>query len=125
MGKIFKNMIPYWKMILFVIVFLIVQAMCDLALPTYTSNIIDVGIQNKGIEHILPDKITEDEYKKVVLFMDSKEKSEWEKCYKKTKDNVYKRIENDDNKLSELDDKLSTAIFMSYSMSSIDEKTFK
>ena len=46
MSKIFKNMIPYWKSIVIIIALLFVQAWCDLALPSYTSDIIDVGIQN-------------------------------------------------------------------------------
>ena len=49
MKKIFKNMIPYWKTILVIVAVLVLQAYCDLALPTYTADIIDVGIQNKGI----------------------------------------------------------------------------
>ena len=51
MSKIFKNMIPYWKSIVIIIALLFVQAWCDLALPSYTSDIIDVGIQNNGVEH--------------------------------------------------------------------------
>ena len=44
MGKIFKNMLPYWKWILVIVAFLAMQAFCDLSLPQYTSDIIDVGI---------------------------------------------------------------------------------
>ena len=55
MSKIFKNLIPYWRWIILIFVFLIAQAYCDLALPAYTSDIIDVGIQDHGIEHILPE----------------------------------------------------------------------
>ena len=49
MGKIFKNLKPYWKTTILIIAFLVVQAWCDLALPQYTSDIIDVGIQKSGI----------------------------------------------------------------------------
>ena len=59
MTKIFKNMAPYWYMIVAIVLLLIVQAFGDLSLPQYTSDIIDVGIQNKGVEHILPVKMTE------------------------------------------------------------------
>ena len=61
MGKIFKNMIPYWKSIILIVLLLIVQAFCDLSLPTYTADLIDVGIQNKGVEYTIPEKITEEE----------------------------------------------------------------
>ena len=57
MSKIFKNMIPYWKSIVIIIALLFVQAWCDLSLPSYTSDIIDVGIQNYGVEHVVPDAL--------------------------------------------------------------------
>ena len=62
MGKIFKNMRSYWKWILVIVAFLILQAFCDLSLPQYTSNLIDVGIMSSGVEHILPERMTEEDY---------------------------------------------------------------
>ena len=62
MKNIFKNMVPYWKTVVLIFALLVVQAFCDLSLPQYTSDIIDTGIQNQGIEHILPEKIKKDEY---------------------------------------------------------------
>ena len=53
MGKLFKNLKPYWKSVLVIFVLLVVQAFCDLSLPQYTSDIIDTGIQNSGVAHIL------------------------------------------------------------------------
>lgn len=47
-------MIPYWKIVIAIIGLLVVQAWCDLSLPSYTSDIIDVGIQNHGVEHVMP-----------------------------------------------------------------------
>ena len=44
--------ISYWKSILVILVLLFVQAWCDLSLPSYTSDIIDVGIQNLSLIHI-------------------------------------------------------------------------
>ena len=61
-------------MIVAIVLLLIVQAFGDLSLPQYTSDIIDVGIQNKGVEHILPVKMMEDEYEISQLYMTSKEK---------------------------------------------------
>ena len=66
-GKDFKNMIPYWKPLILVLLLLFVQAWCDLSLPAYTSDIIDVGIQNQGIKHILPEALTPEEYEKAEL----------------------------------------------------------
>ena len=91
MGKIFKNMIPYWKSIILIVLLLIVQAFCDLSLPTYTADIIDVGIQNKGVEYTIPEKITEEEYAYAELFMTEEEQSSLEACYEQTEDGIYER----------------------------------
>ena len=69
MKSIFKNMLPYWKTIVIVIALLFVQAWCDLSLPAYTSDIIDVGIQNNGVEHVVPESLTEDEFKMAQFIM--------------------------------------------------------
>lgn len=52
--QIIKNLKPYWKSVLIIVLLLIVQAYCDLALPDYTSKLIDTGIQNYGIDHCSP-----------------------------------------------------------------------
>ena len=64
-----KSIIP----ILLIFGLLVVQAMCDLALPDYTSRIVDVGIQQGGIENATPKAITESELNKILLFMTDSE----------------------------------------------------
>ena len=86
MKRIFQNMLPYWRSILVIVLFLAVQAFCDLSLPQYTSDIIDVGIQNSGIEHILPQEMTEEDYGLIQLFMTMEEKDDFTVCYEKKKD---------------------------------------
>lgn len=124
MGKVFKNMAPYWKTLIIVFAVLVIQAFGDLALPTYTANIIDVGIQSSGIEHVVPEGITEKEYKYAELFMTDKEKSAWEDSYKKD-GNIYKLNVTDKDKLDELDDQLSLPLILDYNMSAVNETQFK
>lgn len=81
MKNIFKNMVPYWKTVVLIFALLVVQAFCDLSLPQYTSDIIDTGIQNQGIAHILPEKIKKDEYGLAQLFMTEEEQRLWEDSY--------------------------------------------
>lgn len=50
MLKLAKYIKKYTGVILLIIVLLVIQANCDLSLPTYTSNIVNVGIQQSGIE---------------------------------------------------------------------------
>ena len=54
MGKIFKQLARHWAACLAVVALLFVQAYCDLSLPDYTSKIVDVGIQQGGIESPVP-----------------------------------------------------------------------
>ncbi|MBQ8199425.1 MAG: ABC transporter ATP-binding protein [Lachnospiraceae bacterium] len=62
MIKIFKNLWTEKKTVLAIVLLLIVQAYCDLMLPNYTSDIVDVGIMQKGIEHVSPDAMSEENY---------------------------------------------------------------
>ena len=124
MTKIFKNMAPYWYMIVAIVLLLIMQAFGDLSLPQYTSDIIDVGIQNKGVEHILPVKMTEDEYEISQLYMTSKEKKVWKDTYEKKGEYYICKVE-DEEKLEQLDDTFLTAIFLNHNMSNVKESQFK
>lgn len=124
MGKIFKNFLPYWKSVIAVIVLLIVQASCDLALPQYTSNIIDTGIQNSGIEHILPEKMTAKEYEYAQLFMTDKETKLFKKSFEKD-GKFYALSEYGRENAEKLDEKLIIPIMMDYSMSMLSVDTFK
>lgn len=123
MGKIFKNFIPYWKQVIVIILLLIVQASCDLALPQYTSDIIDTGIQNSGIEHILSEKMTAEEYKYASLFMTEDEEKTFSESYKKD-GKLYLRTENDAKSLNELDEELLVPVMMDYSMSQLPLSSF-
>ena len=57
MTKIFKQLVRHWAACLAVVALLIVQAYCDLSLPDYTSKIVDIGIQQGGIESPVPETI--------------------------------------------------------------------
>lgn len=124
MSKIFKNLLPFWKMVIIIILLLLVQAWCDLSLPQYTSDIIDTGIQNKGIEHIVPQKITKEEFQLVQIFMTDKEIKDWKSSYKQEKD-VYTLTVKKQADLDSLDEELSNALLFNYQLSSVDEATFR
>ena len=124
MSKIFKNMIPYWKSILVILVLLFVQAWCDLSLPSYTSDIIDVGIQNSGVEHVTPKRITEEEFQTAKFIMTDDEADLWESLYTK-KDGYYERNKASEKELDETDDTLTVALLMNYQMGAMEEDTFK
>ena len=81
MSRIFKNLIPYWKSCVIIVVLLLMQAFCDLSLPGYTSDIIDTGIQNGGISHTCPEAITSEDYANAMLLMTDSEKDIWNQIY--------------------------------------------
>lgn len=60
MGKIFRLLGRHWKACLAIFALLLLQAWCDLSLPGYTSDIVDVGIQMGGIESTLPQTVRQD-----------------------------------------------------------------
>lgn len=124
MGKIFKNMIPYWKSIILIVLVLIVQAFCDLALPSYTADIIDVGIQNSGVEHIFPEGITGEEYEYAKLFMTEEEQDEWEISYEKDGE-IYRLKVRDKNELERLDEDYAIPLILDFQMSAVEENQFK
>lgn len=124
MGKLFKNVLPYYKSVIAIILLLIIQAVCDLSLPQYTSNIIDIGIRNSGIEHILPEKITDIEYQYATMFMTNDEKTLFVDAYDK-KGEMYELKDLSEDELNDLDDKLLIPIILTYRMSSMEENAFK
>lgn len=69
MRKLFKYMGMYWKTVLIVFLVLIVQAYCDLSLPAYTSDIVNVGIQQGGIHESVPKAVSEEEMGRILLFI--------------------------------------------------------
>ncbi|REC32900.1 ABC transporter [Enterococcus pseudoavium] len=80
--KIFKYLAKYWYAIIAVLLLLIVQASSDLSLPSLTSDIVDVGIQQGGLEQSTPDKIRKSTLQGLELFMTEEEKQTIEDNYK-------------------------------------------
>lgn len=74
-ATIIKYLKRFTGIILLIIVLLIIQALTDLALPQYTSDIVDIGIQQSGIKEIAPKVIRESQLNKLILFMDDEDKN--------------------------------------------------
>lgn len=81
MVKMFHYMKERWHYIVLIIVLLFVQAFCDLSLPDYTSKIVNVGIQQKGIEDCVPETIQEVSMNELFLFMDEDDRAQVERTY--------------------------------------------
>ncbi|MBJ8026938.1 ABC transporter ATP-binding protein [Bacillus cereus group sp. N21] len=81
MLKIIKHLKPFVTSIIAVICLLSIQAVCDLSLPDYMSNIVNVGIQQKGVENAVPGVIRKSELDKLTLFMNENEKKKVDDNY--------------------------------------------
>ncbi len=115
MKKLFKYMGTYWKAMILILAVLIVQAYCDLSLPAYTSDIVNVGIQQGGIDESIPKALTQEDMDKLLLFVDSSSAESILDAYQlKDKDSGYNytgsvyilkdSISQDEGRIQELSD---------------------
>ena len=93
MIKLMKYLKKSAGYIVLIIALLFLQAYCDLSLPDYTSKIINVGIQQKGIEDSVPDKLRDSTLQNLQIFMDEDQKKEVSQNYTQ-KDDTW--VLNDD-----------------------------
>ena len=89
--------------ILAIMLLLVVQAWCDLSLPQYTSDIVDIGIQQGGIEHAAPDQIRDETMENLKLFMEEDDWNRVEAAYTLGEDGIWYLNSVDENTLEELD----------------------
>ncbi|MBM7685734.1 ABC transporter ATP-binding protein [Defluviitalea raffinosedens] len=82
MSKLIKEFKPFIASILITIAFLFLQAATELALPDYMSDIVNVGIQQNGIENLVPEVMKEDTMDKIMIFSDEDEKTLISQTYK-------------------------------------------
>ena len=81
MTKIFKQLARHWAVCLVVFALLFVQAYCDLALPDYTSKIVDTGIQQGGIESPLPQTVRKSTLDALSLLMNEEDAQKLQNAY--------------------------------------------
>ena len=113
MKNLFRMVIPYKMAVLLVLLLMAGQAFCEMNLPQYTQNIIDTGIQNHGIEHVLPEAVTESELKDAEKYMTGGQKSEWESFYTAS-DGVMKRVDLDEDTLDQYDEEFTMPLARRY-----------
>ena len=119
MGKLFKYLKTYWKMAFVILLVLLVQVYCDLSLPSYTSDIVNVGIQQAGVDDKIPEAISEEEMEKVLLFVQADDRQTVLDAYEKD-ENTYdqtayvlkKNIQDNEEKTEELEELLSVPMMM-------------
>ncbi len=121
MKNLFRTLIPYKWTALLVLLLMAGQAFCEMNLPQYTQALIDTGIQNRGIEHIVPEAITVSEFEAAGALMTDGQRSLWEDSFltgsvENSPDGVavYRRRDMSDEELEALDTELLTPIVTRY-----------
>lgn len=76
MKQLFKYMGMRWKTVLLILMVLMIQAYCELSLPAYTSDIVNVGIQQGGIEETIPEAVSVESMDKILLFVPSEDEKQ-------------------------------------------------
>ncbi len=112
--------------VVLIICLLIVQAFCDLALPNYTSDIVDVGIQQSGVEDAATEEMRDDTFNKVSMLLSDADEATLRDSYDKTSDGTYALNEFGREHRDELDEIIGLPLVFVYSSaqssdSSLDE----
>ena len=112
MLKMLKYLKPFTISVITVVVLLVVQAVCDLSLPDYTSNIVNVGIQQNGIENAVPKEIRKSELDKLMIFMTGSQRNLVEKSYseKNGDKTIYELNTKDKETISDLNPIITKSI---------------
>ena len=121
MRKLFQFLKPYAPRVLLILCVLVVQAYCDLSLPTYTSNIVNVGIQQSGIDEEIPENISEEEMNRLLLFVSEDDRQDIQDAYEKSSESfdydgevltLKDSVESDDEKLDALTEEMKLPMML-------------
>lgn len=105
--RLIKNFANHKIAVVIVVVLLAVQAFCDLSLPNYTSDIVDVGIQQSGVEHASTDALTERTHDLVAIMESEQNESLFADSYSQRSDGAYELTDFGREHRAELDDAMS------------------
>ena len=105
--RLIKNFANHKIAVAIVVVLLAVQAFCDLSLPNYTSDIVDVGIQQSGVEHASTDALTERTHDLVAIMESEQDESLFADSYAQQSDGTYELTDFGREHRAELDDAMS------------------
>lgn len=89
MSKLLKFLKPYASAVVAILCVLIVQAYCDLSLPGYTSDIVNVGIQQGGIDESVPEYIGEEDFNKLLMLIPFRDRQTVQEAYETDDEDSY------------------------------------
>ena len=116
MLNILKYLKKHGGMVLVILALLGVQAYCDLTLPRYTSDIVDVGIQQSGVERVTPQRMRGDTLEALTLFLSDEDEAALRAAYAPDGEGAYALTETDEDALRRLDQMLGLPMVALYQM---------
>lgn len=130
MKNLFKYAASYWKAMIAIVLILFIQAYCDLSLPAYTSDIVNVGIQQGGIEDEIPEQIAQEEMDKLLLFVSEEDGQKVMDAYEEDTTSYEKdayvlkeSVSGDEEQMKELQDILKLPMMMTTGFESGSDMT--
>ena len=111
MKRIIQNILPYKATVFIIVVMLVIQAYGELLLPQYTSDIVDIGIENNGFEYILPSSVTSEDFDVLTRYLNEEEKAEINSVYEK-EGNIYYQLSLSGKELEKLDSDMIVPVLM-------------
>lgn len=121
MKKLFGFLKPYALQVVVIICVLMVQAYCDLSLPAYTSDIVNVGIQQSGIDEKVPEALAGEDLNLILAFVPEEDRAEVTDAYEESSDSydyegtvmaLKEQVKEDDSQLEELSDQMGLPMVM-------------
>ena len=105
--RIIKNLAQHKLVVLMIVVLLCVQAACDLALPNYTSDIVDTGIQQQGVQDDAAEQLTGRTHDLVAMMLPEPEEQMFADAYAQNEDGTYSLTESGKRDRAALDDAMA------------------
>ena len=105
--RIIKNLAQNKLVVLLIVVLLCVQAACDLALPNYTSDIVDTGIQQQGVQDVAAEQLTGRTHDLVAMMLPEPEEQMFADAYAQNEDGTYSLTESGKRDRAALDDAMA------------------
>lgn len=105
--RIIKNLAQHKLVVLLIVVLLCVQAACDLALPNYTSDIVDTGIQQQGVQDVAAEQLTGRTHDLVAMMLPESDEQMFADAYAQNEDGTYSLTESGNRDRAALDDAMA------------------
>lgn len=130
MKNLFKYAAEHWKSLIAIVVILFIQAYCDLSLPAYTSDIVNVGIQQGGIEDQIPEAVSAEEMERLLLFVSREDQQTVRDSYDTDNESydaeayvLKETVQDDEEQMEELGDILAAPMMLTAGFESGSEMT--